>query len=347
MTASISRSIVGDLLDGVANLFIGWLLQIGRACQLFGLKLKRAAIRRHQRRAALALGRAMADAGSGDAYLRQRIETLRKTGPAAELDEEQVKLGISGLQASVPPLNIEANYHDAHCTYQEAVAIEQHHDAVAGRIWPQGPVGWLGLIAGYFVAAAALLLVLVFTVPQYMPPVLVALVRSPSATHADELPRTVIHGVHVAVTDATIDRGFETVYPTTNRLPTRADAVMLQVTIELVNRTDKPVRFVTWRGHRDFRNTAAYIRDDKGRAVDPYVSAPHQMPAGAVYNVMVPPNGKVQDVLHFGRPDEQFEYLELFLPCVNLDPADPDLDIKRLRLDRLAVNKPGDPVKRY
>jgi hypothetical protein len=340
-------SIARDLLEGLSNLFVGSILQTGRIFQVLGLKGKRAALRKKRRSAALDLGRAMAAAGSGDAYLRQRIETLRKTAPGPELDEELYKLGLSGMQAGVPLLDVrEGNYHHAHQAYQECVALEQKHDEVAAQIWPHGPMGWLGLVANYVVLLGAIVLGLAYFAPGGMPQFLVNLVRPPATPAEDRLPEVVVSDLRIAVKDATIDRGFETIFPKTDQPPSKADSLILQITLELTNTSDAPVRYVTWRGHHSYRNSGAYVLDDKGRKQDPYVSSERQMPLGGVYDVIIPSRGSIRDVLHVTNPDPKFEFVDLFLPCVNLNPDQADADIKRMRIPRSAINKPGDKVKK-
>jgi hypothetical protein len=248
------------------------------------------------------------------------------------------------MQAAVPLLNVETDYHEAHQTYEDCVAVERRHDEVAAQIWPHGPMGWLGLVASYVILLCAILLGLAYVAPTWMPPFLVALVR-PAPPPEDRLPEVVINGVRIAVKDVTIDHGFETIFPMTDQPPNKSEALILRIVLELTNTTDEPVRYITWRGHRAYRNSSAYLLDDKGRRVDPYVSSDRQMPQGGVYEVVIPAHGKAQDVLHIGSPDPMFEFLDLFLPCVNLNPDKADRDVKRTRLARDLIKKPGDKVK--
>src|SRR6202011_3238768 len=107
------------------------------------------------------------------------------------------------------------------------------------QIWPQGPMGWLGLVAHYVVLLGAILLGLAYVAPTWMPQFLVTLVQPAPPAEEDRLPEVVVHGVHIAVQDVTIDRGFETIFPKSDQPPSKSEAIVLRITLELTNTTEE------------------------------------------------------------------------------------------------------------
>src|SRR4051794_17650387 len=99
MANQSTPSVLADIRQGILNLFVGSIQQIGRFVPFLIAKSKVAKTIREQARALQALGKAMVAVGSGDAYLRQRIESLEHSGSASERVKEEEKLGLSGIQA--------------------------------------------------------------------------------------------------------------------------------------------------------------------------------------------------------------------------------------------------------
>lgn len=333
-----AQSLLRDALQGVVNLFVGWVLQIGRLVPLLSLKRKVSGTRKVEARALSALGQAMAAADSGDAYLRQKIATLAKSGTARELEQEQRKLGLAGIQAGVPLLTLDEEYRAARRAHETNQATEADYQAAAAQFWPCGPFGWFGLIAsyGWLLLAAALLFALL--VPDSMPKVLTNWVRpskAPPPAIAAEY-----RGVQIVLKEAVIDRGFES----TGVTPAKSGSVILRISLGITNTTDQPIRYITWRGHPSRRSSQAYLNDDKGLKLDSYVSNEQLMPVGAVFEATVEPHTTIIDYLDFSTPADNFAHIDLYLPTINLNPDLQSKETLKLEIPRAAVKKPGDVV---
>jgi len=337
-TSSSANSIIKDVLQGLINLLVGWLLQIGRLIPLLIAKTKVAKTRKEQSKALVSLGDAMAGSNIGDTHLVDKINSLKSSDPRGELEVEEEKLGLSGIQAGVPLLVLEDEYQVGRRAYEANQKNENNFQSISSKFWPQGPVSWFGLLAGYGLLFFGVALLFAYLAPDSMPKFLVNMVHTSKPTSVLFVEHK---GVKIIVKDATIDRGFETQGAT----PRRADSVMFRIRLEIMNTTSEPVKYITWRGHPSRRSSQAYLNDSNGLKLDGYTSNDKLMPVGAVYEATIPPNGSIFDYLDFGTPADGFTHVDMYLPSINLNPDLQSKETLKIQLLRDDVKKPGDAVK--
>lgn len=337
-TSPSANSIVKDVLQGLINLLVGWLLQIGRLIPLLLAKKEVAKTRKEQSRALVSLGGAMASASIGDTHLVDKIASLKSSGSRAELEVEEEKLGLSGIQAGVPLLVLENEYQVGRRAYDANQKNEDQYQSISSKFWPQGPVSWFGLLAGYGLLFFGVALLFAYLAPDSMPKFLVNMVHTSKPVSVLFVEHK---GVKVMVKEAIIDRGFETQGAT----PRRAESMMFRIRLEIQNTTSEPVKYITWRGHPSRRSAQAYLNDSNGLKLDGYTSSDQIMPVGAVYEATIPPNGSIFDYLDFGVPADGFAHVDLYLPCINLNPDQQSKETLKIQLLRDDIKKPGDAVK--
>ena len=331
-----------DLAQCAVNLVAGWALQIGRVVPLLGAKAKATKTRARQSREAVTLGRTMAQSGSGDAYLRQRITALEKSTDKSGVAREQEKLGLSGVQAAVPLLALESDYEQARAAYEAHQAAEARHRDLAAKFWPRGPFGWCGLIAGYCLVIGAVAGLVVYLMSAAIPSP-VTPPETPAASAASEEIAASYKDIKVALSDAVIAKGLP--HDFGNDVQSSREK-LLRIKLTITNTGLEPVRYKTWRGHASLRGSTSNSVDNDGDSLLILNSTKTNRPAGGVYETVIAPNTTIEDSIDFGPPRNNFVYIDLFLPTVNVDPNSNDAKMK-LHIPRSAVKKPGDalPIK--
>lgn len=299
------RSLAQDFVEAFFTIFVGGILQIGRAIQLLVLKIQRAKVRNAFHNQAVQMGKRMVEAGIADQHDQDRLKTIPESQTVLR-EQLLAEIGELGLELGVPPLGLEEGYNAGHQAYQRLQQVEYAHDETAYRLVPHSPLGWFALFVSYLLTGWLLLWLVASLTTMPLPESLRWLVGKGTPTTLSVAFDT----VRVEFLSAEISSENYKLYKGQRVFNLPHDLYLL-IKIRIYNIQLNDVEYRTWRSN-------VIINDDRGHRLNHFLILETAIPEGGIETATIPFQGSIDDVIIIAPPQPKFKRLDLFLPGENV-----------------------------